>query len=355
MDNLILKNVTLGDSLTDITIDRASGTILSVEPTDLAGRDMAGARVIPGLVDIHSHGCVGYDVIDAEGMAEMCEFLAQNGTTSWCPTTMTAPVETIRRAVCEAQIPDKGAHVLGFHLEGPYINEKYCGAQSPELAIKPNSKDFDDLEQVVMMTLAPDVEGAIDYIARSPFKTVLGHTAANYETAKKAFEAGANCVTHLFNAMPPMHHREPSVVGAALTENAYVQIICDGIHIHPAVILAAYRMFGPDRMILISDAMAATGLDDGTYSLGGQPVFVRDGVARIENGALAGSTSTLAHCLRCAVSFGIPEADAIKMATETPARYLGVKKGIIAPGYDADLLVVDDKLNIKEVILCNQL
>ncbi len=355
MDKYILKNARVDGRLTDITVDRTTGRILSVDKTDAPGRDMEGAEIIPGLVDIHSHGCMGYDTMDGDKLAQMSEFLAAHGTTSWCPTTMTATVEHIRHVLCDFPLPKKGAHVLGFHLEGPYIAPKYCGAQRADLAKAPQIGDFEALDRISLMTLAPELEGAMDYIRRVPFPIALGHTSADFETATKAFRAGAVSVTHIFNAMPPLHHREPSVIGAAMMEGAYAQVICDGKHIHPAVILALYRMFGADRITLISDSMRATGLPDGVYELGGQPIVVKDRVARTEGGALAGSTSTLLECVRCAVSFGIPRADAIKMATETPATMLGIKKGRIAPGYDADLLVVNDDLGLHEVILCDQL
>ena len=355
MADLILKNATVNGQITDITVDRETGKIVSLDKTDANGRDMGGAEIIAGFVDIHSHGCMGFDTMDGDKLPEMCQFLAERGTTSWCPTTMTATVEDIRAVVNHKNKPTKGAHVLGFHLEGPYIAPKYCGAQRADLAKCPDTADFFDLDGVALLTLAPELDGAIDYIKNAPFPIALGHTAADFETAQMAFQAGATGVTHTFNAMPPLHHREPSVIGAALVENAYAQVICDGKHIHPAVILALYRMFGPERMVLISDSMRATGLPDGLYELGGQPVIVKDATARTESGALAGSTSPLAECVRCAVQFGIPRADAIKMATETPAAYLGVNKGKIAVGYDADLLVVDDNLNIQEVILCDQL
>ncbi|MBQ8357953.1 MAG: N-acetylglucosamine-6-phosphate deacetylase [Clostridia bacterium] len=355
MAEYILKNVTLGGRVTDITIDRGSGKILSVEKTPATGREMGGATVVAGFVDIHAHGFIGHDVMEGDGLAEMSAFLAANGTTAWCPTTTTNAVEEIR-GVISAPVPQKGAHVLGFHLEGPYISHKYCGALNTDFAKAPDLADFAGLEdQIALMTVAPDLPDAMEFIRNAPYPISVGHTAADYDVAREAFRAGAKCVTHIFNAMPPMHHREPSVVGAALTENAYVQVICDGIHIHPAVILALYRMFGSDRMMLISDAISAAGLADGHYMLGGKAVIVKNGVARNTAGALSGSTVTLAECVRRAVSFGIPRAEALKMASETPAKFLGVKKGRVAPGYDADLLVVDDGLNVVETILCNQL
>ncbi|MBE6690912.1 MAG: N-acetylglucosamine-6-phosphate deacetylase [Ruminococcaceae bacterium] len=355
MAKLILKNATVGGVLTDITIDRESGRILSVEKTAEAGRDLQGAAVIAGFVDIHAHGFIGHDVMDGDKLPEMSAFLASCGTTSWCPTTTTNALPELR-AVLQGELPKAGAHVLGFHLEGPYISHKYCGALNTDYARLPSLADFEGLtDRVALMTLAPELEGALDYIKNAPFRISVGHTAANYDVAREAFRAGADCVTHIFNAMSPLHHRDPAVVGAALTEGAFVQVISDGIHLHPATVMALYRMFGSDRMLLISDAISAAGLSDGDYMLGGKAVIVRGGVARNEAGALSGSTVTMLDCVRRAISFGIPREEVLKMASETPARYLGVRKGRVAPGYDADLLIVDEELNVLETILCDQL
>lgn len=355
MADLVLKNVCLEGQITDIVIDRESGKIRSVTPTSLLGRDMQGATVVAGLVDIHAHGFLGHDVMDGDKLEEMSLYLAENGVTAWCPTTTTNALSELRQVVTGV-LPRHGAQVLGFHLEGPYISHRYCGALNTDHARLPDPADFAGLEKhIALMTLAPELTGAMAYIKSAPFPIAVGHTEADYACAVAAFRAGAACVTHTFNAMPPMHHREPSVVGAALTENAYVQVISDGIHLHPAVVLALYRMFGSDRMILISDAISATGLSDGDYMLGGKKVLVRGGVARNEAGALSGSTVTLAECVRRAVSFGIPREEALKMASATPAAMLGVKKGRIAPGYDADILVVDDALHVRECILSREL
>ncbi|MBQ3483362.1 MAG: N-acetylglucosamine-6-phosphate deacetylase [Clostridia bacterium] len=355
MADFVLKNVKLGGRITDLTASRENGRILSVGRTDAAGRDLRGAEIVAGYIDIHSHGCMGYNVTEGKGFPEMSAFLAANGTTSWCPTTETVPVSELRALLRKSPDTGKGAHALGFHLEGPYISLAYRGAMNPDYARLPDTADFKGLEHIVMMTLAPELEGALDFIRSAPFHCSVGHTNATYEEARAAFAAGADCVTHLFNAMSPMHHREPAVAGAALTEGAYVQVISDGIHLHPATVLAAYRMYGSDRMILISDAMSATGLGDGAYTLGGMDVTVTDGVARTASGALAGSTVTLGECVRRAVSFGIPRDEALKMASETPAKYLGLPKGKLAPGYDADILIVDEALNVKETILCHAL
>lgn len=355
MAELVLKNALVGGVLTDVTIDRESGKIVSLDKTTAAGRDLGGAEVIAGFVDIHAHGFDGHDVMDGDKLPEMGAFLAAHGTTSWCPTTTTNAVGELR-AVVQGALPQTGAHVLGFHLEGPYISHKYCGALNTDFAKNPDLDDFADLaDRVAMMTVAPDVEGALSFIKEAPFRISVGHTAADYDTARAAFRAGADCMTHTFNAMSPLHHRDPAVIGAALTENAFAQVISDGIHLHPATVLLLYRAFGSDRMILISDAISATGLSDGDYMLGGKRVIVKDGIARNEAGALSGSTVTLHDCVRRAISFGIPRDEALKMASETPAAYLGAKKGKVAVGYDADLLVVDEALNVLETILCDQL
>jgi len=357
MDNLILKNVTLGDTLTDITIDRASGTILSVEPTDLAGRDMAGARVIPGLVDIHSHGCVGYDVIDAEGMTEMCEFLAKNGTTSWCPTTMTAPVETIRRAVCEAQIPNKGAHVLGFHLEGPYINEKYCGAQPKEYIKELSISLFDEFqsesgELIKIATVAPEKEGAGEFVGHIAKTAVvsIGHTEAKEADVRAVIAVGAKSVTHTYNAQSGVHHRDIGVAGSALLyDELFCELIADGIHISVPAMKLLIKNKPNDKLVLITDAIRAKGLGDGISELGGQKVTVRGGEARLDNGALAGSVLTMNKAVKNLVELcGADVCYAADAASANPAKLLGIydERGSIAVGKRADFSVLDNEFNV---------
>ena len=211
--------------------------------------------------------------------------------------------------------------------------------------------EFADYDNIKLITLAPELDGAIEYIKAFGGVVCLGHTDADYDTAVNAARAGAKCLTHTFNAMPPLHHRSPSLIGAAADFDMYVQVICDGKHIHPAVIRILYRLFGPERMILISDSMRATGLPDGVYELGGQTITVKEKTARTADGALAGSTSSLFECVRCAVDFGIPEPEAFRMASETPARLMGLKRGIIKSGYDCDLIVLDDKNEIDTVII----
>jgi len=329
-----------------------NGKFVFVGKTDEDGIDLKGKKVYPGLVDIHSHGCVGYDTMDGENLEEMSLFLAENGTTSWLPTTMTMPMETIKKVTKNKDINNKkAAQILGFHMEGPYISPEFKGAQNEKFIKSPDINEFEELENIKIVTVAPELEGSMEFIKKCKAVVSLGHTSADYETSASAMEAGAECLTHTFNAMPPLNHRNPGPVGAAIDKNIYVQVICDGIHIHKSVIKALYKIFGSERMILISDSMRATGMPDGEYEFGGQKITVKNKVARTEVGAIAGSTSTLFECVKKAVEFGIPETEAFKMASRTPAELIGVKKGRLEPGFDADFIVIDEKMNLSDVVI----
>ncbi len=344
----IFKNACVNGILTDIITE--NGVIVSLEKTDLDGEELGGAKVFSGLIDVHTHGCLGHDTMD--GVCEkMSMFYARNGVTSYLPTTMTASMDHLNN-ITSADIGSvKGAKILGFHLEGPYIADKYKGAQNGKHIRKPNIEEFKKLKNVKMITLAPELETGIEFIENCPCIVSLGHTGADHETADKAIKAGAKCLTHIFNAMPPLHHRTPSVIGAAADNNIYVQVICDGLHIHSSVIRILYKLFGRDRMVLISDSMRATGLGEGCYDLGGQEVNVKGREARLSDGTLAGSVATLLDCVKTAISFGIPEADAFAMASRTPAELLGVNKGRLEKGCDADFIVLDDDLNVVKTII----
>lgn len=343
----VFKNLNISGQLTDIIAE--DGIIKTVGRVNEAGTDLHGMKVYPGLIDIHTHGIGGMDTMDAD-FELMAALYAKNGTTTFYPTTMTVSHESIVK-VLTAPLPAKGARIEGFHLEGPYINEKYKGAQNAKYVRKPDINEFAGFDNVKLLTLAPEIEGAIDYIKNTDTLICLGHTDADYDTAMAAAEAGAKCLTHTFNAMPPLHHRKPALIGAASDSDMYVQVICDGKHIHPSVIRILYKLFGPDRMVLISDSMRATGVPDGEYEFGGLTITVTNKTARTQDGALAGSTSTLFECVKCAIAFGIPEAEAFKMASETPARLMGINRGIIKPGCDCDLIVLDDKNEINTVII----
>ena len=347
---MILKNAMVDGILTDIVIE--NGKIARLCKTEKEGMDIAGMEVIPGLIDIHTHGCAGDDTMDGR-FDKMCRFLAKNGTTSWLPTTMTESIEKIAAAT-QADTDCPGAQILGFHMEGPYLSREYKGAHNENCIIDPNLEDYKKLNRVKVVTIAPELPGAMEFIKNCDAKVQIGHTACNYDLAVEAMEAGAGGLTHTFNAMPPLHHRAPGPIGAAVTQNAYAELICDGLHVQKAAVLALYRIFGPERLILISDAMRATGLSDGEYEFGGMRVIVKEAVARTEAGAIAGSTSTLWHCVKTAAGFGIPWKDAVRMATQTPAEYLGISKGQIGEGYDADLLVLDSARNIQKVFIAGE-
>lgn len=344
---MLIKNAVLNGKTLDILAE--NGKIQKIGKISGDGFNAGGLEVIPGLADIHAHGFMGADTMDGD-LKKISHALAECGTTTWYPTTMTESDERIMSA-CNADTNVGGANILGFHMEGPYISAKYKGAQNEKYIKLPSLEHFKKFKNIKLVTLAPELGGAAEFIKNCGCVACLGHSSASYEDGVIAAQAGAKCLTHTFNAMPPFHHREPSLIGAAITENMYVQVIADGLHLHRAAVLALYRIFGTGRMILISDSMRAAHLCDGEYEFGGQQITVKNGVAKTRDGAIAGSTSSLMDCVKTAVKMGIPKTDAIKMATETPSNLMGINKGRIEVGYDADLLLCDGDLNIKKVII----
>ena len=347
---MILKNVLWQGKQQNIVIQ--NGVIMEVTDRPVGeGMDFSGKQVIPGLIDIHSHGCIGLDTMDAD-FEKMCDFYARHGTTSWLPTTMTMGTDSLLK-VCRAKTDFPGANILGFHFEGPYISKKQKGAQN-EIFIKfPSLEEFQQFENVKMITLAPELPGSMEFIQAVSENCVvsIGHTDCDYETALEAIQCGASCLTHTYNAMPPFHHRKPGPIGAGFERHIYAQLICDGFHIAKPMVLATYRLFGPDRLTLISDSIRPAGLPDGQYESGGLAVTLQNGAARLQDGTIAGSTATLWDCVKKAVEFGIPFDDAVKMATQTPADLLGIKKGRIETGYDADLLILNEQTDIETVFI----
>ena len=326
--------------------------------------DAEGLLVLPGLVDIHSHGAAGEDFSDGnpEGLKKILQYEKRCGITSYCPTSMTFPKERLRQifaSIKGAQTED-GATVVGINMEGPFLDPAKKGAQVENLSVAPDVAFVRELNQdadglVRLVTLAPNMDGAEEFIKEMHEEVCisLGHTAADYDCASRAMKLGAHHVTHLYNAMQPFGHRAPGLIGAAMDDpECMVELICDGYHIHPSAIRAAFRMFGPERVILISDSMRATGMENGTYELGGQEVTVKDRKAVLKDGTLAGSATNLYGCMCKAVEFGIPLEQAIMAATANPARSIGIfdRVGSIRIGKQADLLLVSENLELKRVI-----
>ena len=347
--DIVYKNLNIRGRLTDIGVK--DGKIAKIGKISAKGIDMEGLETRAGLVDIHTHGMGGIDTMDGD-LEALVKLYASEGTTTVCPTTMTASREDVAK-ILSTPFPKCGAKIAGFHAEGPYISEKKAGAQNREHIRKPDKEELSKFGSVSLVTVAPEVEGAIEYIESESKNAVIcvGHTGADYDTVCRAADAGANCVTHLYNTMPPLHHREPSVLGAAADKDMFVQVISDGIHIHPSVVRLTYKLFTSERMVLISDSMRATRLPDGEYDLGGQLMKVENSVARTPDGALAGSTSTLFDCVKCAISFGIEPDEAYKMASETPAKLLGLNCGKIEVGYDCDLILINKDGSLAKVII----
>lgn len=344
----LIKNVTLYGEVVDIAVE--NGKITGIGKYDARGVDFGGNKIYPGLIDTHSHGCIGKDSSDGD-LAEMARYYLKNGTTTWYPTTMTVGFDDICSACLSDTEIEGGANIPGFHLEGPFINKALKGAQNEEYVIKPTMDLIKACKKAKKITVAPEVEGAIDFIKECGIVVSLGHTTTDYDTAREAFLAGATCLTHTYNCMPGLHHRNPGPIPAGAECGAYAELICDGIHVHPAMVRLLVGLYGTDRIVLISDSVRPAGLADGEYELGGLPITVKGGVARTEGGNLAGSTSMLIDCVRCAIRFGIPEYDAVKMATENPARLMGLKeKGKIEVGFDADFIIVDDEFNLIKAV-----
>lgn len=329
--------------------------------------DGTGLYAIPGLTDIHFHGCVGYDFCDGtqEAIEVMAKYQAKNGITTICPATMTLGEDTLMEIaeVASSYESKDGAILCGINMEGPYVSVKKKGAQNATFIRKPDIAMYRKMQKksgnlIKLVAIAPEEEGAMDFISELKDEVILSlaHTTADYDTAHKALLKGASHVTHLYNAMPPFSHREPGVIGAACDmPNCEVELICDGIHIHPSVVRTTFKMFGDDRIILISDSMMATGMPDGEYSLGGQAVkVVANKATLVTDGAIAGSATNLMDCMRNVVkNMDIPLETAVKCAAVNSAKSIGIydKYGSITPGKVANIVLLDKNLDIKSVIL----
>ena len=338
------------------------------EVKDRTEVDAEGLYVLPGLVDVHSHGAVGCDFSDGdlEGLKKILTYERSCGVTSYCPTSMTINTDELRgifKAMGDFTEGPGMAHVAGINMEGPYISPGKVGAQNPDYVRNPSVEEFRRLQEAAgglfkLVDIAPEEPGADVFIQQlgDEARISVAHTSCDYETAAHAFQEGARHLTHCYNAMPSMHHRTPGPIPAAAEhDEVTAEIIADGVHIHPAMVRLAFKLFGDDRMILISDTLRAAGLGDGVYDLGGQDVTVKGYEARIDNGALAGSVSDLMRCLYVAVTqMGIPLASAVKAASANPARALGLSTlyGSLQPGHVADAVLLDEEtLEVKAVIL----
>lgn len=335
------------------------------EVTDKTQLDAAGLKVLPGLVDIHSHGAKRHDFSDADtgGLKVILQYEKSQGVTSYCPTSMTLPKEellAIFQTAADVEQDDTCAHIVGINMEGPFLDPAKKGAHVEGYIRKPDVEFFRECNKaangmIKVVTLAPNMEGAEEFIKELHDEVVisLGHTGADYDCAAKAMKEGALHVTHLYNAMNPMGHREPGVIGAAAdNEDCMVELIGDGIHIHPATVRNTFRLFGDSRVILISDSMMATGMENGKYELGGQEVTMKDRKATLADGTIAGSATCLFDCMKSVISMGVPEREAILAATANPARSIGIfdEVGSLAPGKRADIVLADEELNIVKVL-----
>lgn len=331
--------------------------------------DASGCYVIPGLTDIHFHGCVGHDFCDGskDAIHAMAEYELKHGITTICPATMTL-AEFMLHSVCATAadyvkhpVSDREAVLCGINMEGPFISLAKKGAQNPAFIATPDSAMFHRLQDsanglIKLVAIAPEEDNALTVIDDLKDEVVLSiaHTTADYETSSTALEHGASHVTHLYNAMPPFSHRDPGVVGAAFdAKHCNVELITDGIHISPSMVRATFQLFGDQRVILVSDSMMATGMKDGKYSLGGLDVYVTGNKATLKDGTIAGSATNLMDCMRTAVSMGIPLESAVRAATYNPAKAIGVDSdyGSIEPGKAANYVILNQDLSIRNVIL----
>jgi N-acetylglucosamine-6-phosphate deacetylase len=350
-------------------LELAGGRIVAAgagPPPRAPDRDLAGRWVLPGFVDVHVHGGGGasFDSGDLDEARLASRFHRRHGTTTTLASLMTAGLDELERSLASLAGLVESGELAGLHLEGPFLNPARCGAHDPRLLRAPARDDVARLlaagrGSVRMVTLAPELDGgleAVRAVVGHGAIAAVGHTDAGYELTRDAIEAGATVATHLFNAMRPLHHRDPGPVPALLEDHRVtLELICDGVHLDPGLVHAVFALAGPDRVALVTDAIAAAGAGEGggAYELGGRSVRVEGGVARLAGtDTLAGSTLTMDAALRVAVRAGVPVADAARALSETPARLLGLqeKVGALEPGMDADLVVLDDELRVQAVM-----
>lgn len=364
---MIIKNATVYNKnfepiKTDIEIE--NGIIKKLEQTEKDGLDFSGCVVIPGFIDVHIHGCNFADATDgkADSVANMSKWLVTNGITSFCPTTMTLPAETLRECfgyIADTMGKEEGAYIHGINMEGPFIAPEKKGAQDGVHIVNPDFELFDELNSICpvrLVDIAPERAGAKEFTEKAAkiCSVSAAHTTADYATAKEAFGWGITHATHLYNAMSGLGSREPGMVGAVLdSDNIFAELICDGIHISPATLRITFKALGEDRTVVISDATMSAGLEEGEYMLGGQKIFKTD-AARLADGTLAGSSTNLFEEFHNLIKYGIPLKQIIKSLTINPAKAIGADKitGSIDIGKKADLLVLSEDLKeIKAVFV----
>lgn len=370
---MLLKNcnIIFLDRIEKGSILIENNKIKSINPktsNDINVIDCKGLYVSPGFIDSHIHGAGGYDTMDGcfESINEISKTICKFGTTSFTPTTMTMSSNAILKAMNSIKLAKingtDGAEVLGAHLEGPFINLNAIGAQNPNYLLSPTLENFesmtkDTIDTVISITIAPEIEGAKELansLTKMGIRCSMGHTKATYDEAISSIDYGFCHSTHLFNAMTGFTHREPGVVGATFDSDISTETISDGIHISYPALRVCYKQKGTDKVLLITDAMSACGMPDGYYSLGGQPVIVKNGAARLKNGALAGSVLTLNVAIKNIFeNTNYPLFEIVKMATYNPAKYCKVddRKGLIKEDFDADITIFDNNFNVKMTIV----
>jgi len=371
MKAIVNVNIVLPDKVINngvIIFDEEINNIISIE--DLSSYENfdiingEGGYVTPGFIDIHIHGAGGYDTMEGteEALSNISNTIIKTGVTHFLPTTMTMESKAIKNALdniinCRNKEME-GAQILGANVEGPFISPEYKGAQAEKNIKKPDMEFFNDyLEYIKIITVAPEIEGGLEFIKTARDKGIIvsaGHSGATYEDLIKARKYGLQHATHLFNAMTGLHHRKPGIVGAVLSSDMSCELIADNIHINPAVLKLVTKTKALDEIILITDSMEAAGLDEGEYSLGGQKVIVKDEAARLENGALAGSILTLNKAvINMLKASTLPLEKVINMVTLNPACLLNIadKIGSLKPGLQANISLFDSKFNVRKVFI----
>lgn len=360
LDKIEVGNILIGNGKIE--------KINSEECNDQNIIDACGLYISPGFIDTHIHGAGNCDTMDGsiQSINTIAETIVKHGTTSFTPTTMTSSVKDIRKSLHAIQsckyTGTRGANVLGAHLEGPFINKEAMGAQNEKYILDPSISKYREIvdgfeDTVLKITVSPELDGAeelVRYISETGVICSTGHTKATYEETMNHIKWGISNVTHFYNAMTPFNHREPGVVGAVFNSKITAEVICDGVHVSYPALRVAYKQIGSEKLILITDAMSACCMEDGVYSLGGQEVIVNGNSARLKNGVLAGSILTLDKAVKNLYkNLNIPLYEVVKMATFNPAVHCNVskRKGMIKEGYDADLVLFDDDINVKKVFV----